>query len=213
MESLNAPQAAALQQAFHSGAKEASRALAKWLGKPAVVEVDALEQLALSEATSVLGTGEDPICFCWAGMQGMLCGELILAFEDASGWKLADVLLEQPEGTTSEWTELARSAVLETTNILCCAYLNSLSRKLSKGDESYELLPSPPEFRRDFAESLMEFALMGQAATGDQMIFTKTRFAINHSPVQWTLLFVPESPSMARLSQLLAQRDAPGEEC
>lgn len=205
---LDAFQLAALRSAFHQGSAEASQALAQWIGKPSVIELDSLEQLPLEEATGLLAAGDEPICFCSAEMQGLLTGEMILAFDDASGLALADMLLDQPPQTTSEWTEMATSAALETTNILCCAYLNSLARSFSKSGESSELLPSPPRFSREFAESLLEFALMGQAMASDQVILARTKFEIDGTPVNWTLLFVPDAPSMSRLPKLLAADEA-----
>ena len=206
-ELLNASQLAALRASFHLGSAEASQALAKWIGKPSVIEIDSLEQLPLEEATGLLAGGDEPICFCAVEMSGLLTGELILAFDDASGFALADMLLDQPQGTTDEWTEMAISAALETTNILSCAYLNSLSTSFSQAGQSGELLPSPPKFSRDFAESLLEFALMGQAIASDQVILTRTRFEIDATPVNWTLLFVPTAESMWRLPELLPSRE------
>jgi chemotaxis protein CheC len=118
------------------------------------------------------------------------------------------MLLDQPQGPTAEWTEMATSAALETTNILCCAYLNSLSRSFSKPSESPTLLPAPPKFSRDFAESLLQFALMGQAIASDQVILTRTTFEIDATPVNWTLLFVPDAESMSLLPELLLRDDA-----
>jgi chemotaxis protein CheC len=197
---MNAAQWAALQASFHSGSTVASTSLARWIGKPSVVEIDSLDRLPLEEATGLLAE-EEVLCFCSAQMSGLLTGEMILAFDDMSGMALADMLLDQPLGTTSEWDEMATSAALETANILCCAYLNSLSRVFPSSAQG--LLPSPPEFNRDFAESLLEFALMGQAVASDRIIVARTRFEIDGTPVHWTLLFVPDADSMARLPQLL----------
>ncbi|MEO8271687.1 MAG: hypothetical protein ABI557_18335, partial [Aureliella sp.] len=187
----------------HAGSAEASQALAAWIGRPSVIEIDSLEQLPLKQATDLLAASEEPICFCATEIRGQLTGEMILAFDDASGWALADMLLEQPTGATLDWTELATSAALETANILSCAYLNSLSETFAQVIPSCELLPSPPSFSRDFAESLLEFALMGQAMTSDLVLLARTRFEIDANPVNWTLLFVPDGESMLSLSRLL----------
>jgi chemotaxis protein CheC len=194
-----------LGEALHQGAAAASGALAKWIGRRSIVEIDSLEQPPLEEATGLLAAGQEPICFCATQMHGLLTGTMILAFDDASGFALADMLLGQPRGTTREWTEMAISAALETANILCCAYLNSLSRSLSQSGESSELLPSPPTFSRDFPESLMEFALMGQAVASDHVVLARTRFEIDATPVNWTLLFVPDAGFKSRLPQLIAE--------
>jgi chemotaxis protein CheC len=205
---LDEGQLRALGEALHQGAAEASGALVKWIGRPSVVEVDSLEQLPLEEAAGLLSAGEQPICFCATQTHGLLTGEMILAFDDASGLALADMVQGQPRGTTREWTDMAISAALETANILSCAYLNSLSRSLSKSGELSELLPSPPTFSRDFPESLMESALMGQAVASDQVVLARTRFEIDATPVNWTLLFVPDAPCKSRLPGLFAVNTA-----
>ncbi|MGI9474907.1 MAG: hypothetical protein ACR2NZ_25475 [Rubripirellula sp.] len=198
---LTKSQLAVVQASLHQGSAHASKALRDWIDKPTLVEIDSLLPMPMEEATGVLSAGEDPICFCAMEMRGALSGEMIFAFDDASGLALADILLGQPRGTATEWTEMATSAALETTNILCCAYLNALAENLVEGSEG--LVPAPPRFNRDYAESLLQFALMGQAVAMDEVIVAKTRFEIDSVPVNWTLLFVPDAASMARLPGLL----------
>ena len=82
---LSEPQLDVLAQLLHGGASEASTALERWIGKSTSISVDSVEQLPLSEATSVLGAGDEPVAFCIAAMGGRLTGQLILAFDDASG--------------------------------------------------------------------------------------------------------------------------------
>ena len=192
-----------LKSTFHQGSADASAALSKWTGNFSVVQLEELEHLPLAEATDVLDAGDEPVCFCTTELHGLLTGEMILVFEDTSGLALADMLLEQPLGTSCEWTEMATSVAMETTNILSCAFLNSLSRAFSKPNHSVELLPSSPRFHRDFAEALLEFALIGQAVVSDQVFLARTRFEIDATTVNWTLLFVPDARSMSRLRELL----------
>jgi len=47
IEVLNSNQLAALKSLLHRGSQNASIMLAKWIGKPSVVEIDSLEQLEL----------------------------------------------------------------------------------------------------------------------------------------------------------------------
>jgi chemotaxis protein CheC len=187
--------------ALHQGAGEASHALARWIDRPTRISFDSFEQLTLDAATSVLGSSDEPICFCSAELTGRLAGHLILAFDDASGLALADMLLGKSRGTSTEWGEMEMSAALETTNIVCCAYMNALIR-VHPGDlgDQDELVPSPPRFARDFAASLMQFALMDQIITSDQVLLARTEFRIEKTPVDWTLLFVPDAESMTTLS-------------
>ena len=118
--------------------------------------------------------------------------------------EIGNLLLDRPRGTAQEWNEMEISAALETANIVCCAYLNSLTRVLPPSDQGpSELLPAPPRLSREFAESLVQFALMGQAVVTDQVLLAQTQFHIDETPVDWTLLFVPDAESMVSLRKLL----------
>ena len=201
-------QLATLRLAMQAGAKQATTALAKWIEKPSLVELDSLEQLSLEEATGMLPLGQEPICFCAMEVDGLLRGEMIFAFDDASGLALAEIMMEQSTGNGAEWTEMAISVALETANIVCCAYLNALSSHLNNAASQTGLLPGPPKFNREFAESLMQFALMSQATEFDEVLLAKTRFQIDGVPVHWILLFVPDAESTKRLAELLDQTGA-----
>ncbi|MGQ0635667.1 MAG: chemotaxis protein CheC [Planctomycetaceae bacterium] len=194
----------ALTILFNHGSDDASVVLSRWLGRPSRISIEQVEQIPLAEATTVLGEPEAPVCACSMALQGRISGQLLLVFDDPSGLALADLLLGSPAGTSAAWGELQQSAALETANIIGCAYLNSLARCLpDTGAPAPELLPSPPKFTRDFAESLMQFALMNQAMQSDIVFLTRTEFRIEDSPVQCKLLFVPDAACLSSLRELL----------
>lgn len=199
---LTPSQLEGIRSALHLGAEQATQSLSRWLQRPTSITFDSFEQLPLDEAVDVLGEPQDPLCFCSMEMTGQLDAHLILAFDDASGLALADLLLGQERGTASEWSDLETSAALETTNIVCCAYLNALARTFpSPSGEARELIPSPPRFGRDYAQSLIECALMDQVVVSDEVLLARTTFRIDAAPVNWTLLFVPGAGSLERVSE------------
>jgi chemotaxis protein CheC len=199
---LTDSQLKALISVFRHAEDEASTALTNWLGKPACISIESIAQLPLAKATTVLGSPESPICACAMAMFGGMTGQLVLVFDDASGLGLADLLLGKPIGTSGTWGELEQSAAMETTNIIGCAYLNALVHILPSSARA-ELMPSPPRFVRDFAESLMEFALMNQAIASDMVFLTRTEFQIEGAPMNWSLLFVPDAESLQTLGKIL----------
>lgn len=200
---LTEQQLEALTVVLRAGANEASLALSRWVSRPAEFVVQRVEQLDLADAVAVLGLSDEPITACMMTIEGRLTGELILAFDDASGWALTDLLLDLPPGSTSVWGEVERSAVSETTNIVGCAYLNSLSRLLMRLGEPPELLPSPPQFARDFAAALLEAALLNQAMTSSTIFLTETSFHLEGTPANWKLLFIPDTESLPLLRRML----------
>jgi hypothetical protein len=65
------------------------------------------------------------------------------------------------------------------------------------------LIPSPPGFFRDFAESLLESAFIGQAISGSYVLFARTRFEIQEKLLNWTFLLIPDPPSLEKLTEIL----------
>ena len=60
---------------------------------------------------------------------------------------------------------------METGNILGCAYVNALTRLVGT-----DLRPSAPYFIQDFGASVLEQALMTQAAAGDSLLLCDIGF-------------------------------------
>jgi chemotaxis protein CheC len=203
---LSETQKRLLATIFERGAESAAKALTQWLGRPVHLAVSTLEQLDLAEATDVLGPGDTLVAACVMQLSGGLSGQILLVFEDRAGLTLADVLLRRPVGSSADWGDLERSAALETANIVGCAYLNSLAAHLpglTPGDSS-AIVPSPPEFRHEFAASLLEFALMDQAAESDRLLVIRTRLSSGPTELDWSLLFVPTGASVRALMDALA---------
>ncbi|SFH74621.1 hypothetical protein [Planctomicrobium piriforme] len=202
---LNPAQLIRLREAFACGAADASSALAVWVNVPALVSIEAVEQLTPAQAVDVLGDAETPICCCAMSIEGPLSGSLLLAFDDPCGWALADLVLGLPAGSSSSWNELERSAALESTNIIGTNYSNGLANYLATAaGEALEMIPAPPLFQRDFAQSILEFALMGQVAEQTSVLIAHARFEIQDRSLLWRLLFVPNADSLQRLGQLLS---------
>lgn len=190
-----------LKMILERGAENAEQALSKWLGRAVRLEVGEVEQVELETATEAIGPGETLVAACTMLLSGGLSGQLILVFEDRAGLALADMLLNQPIGTTTAWEDLQRSAAQETANIVGCAYVNALASHLPGGLET--ITPGPPEFRHEFAASLLEFALIDQAARTDQVLLIHTRFHAEGSELDWSLVLVPTAAALDTLISVL----------
>jgi chemotaxis protein CheC len=183
---------------FHRGADDASHALAKWLGRPATLSVERLETLPIAEAAAVMGSGDALICGCAMRIDGAIGGLLLLAADDDAGLSLADTLLERPVGTSTSWGDLEQSAVIETANIVGCAYLNAICSALGPAGAA-GILPSPPVFLRDFPAAVMEAVLMEQPVLSEIVLLARTEFRIDGTPVGCGLVFLPDAAALAAL--------------
>jgi chemotaxis protein CheC len=220
---LTSAQKHLLGMIFDRGAEGASQALSKWLGREVHLAVSAIELVDLEQAADLLGPADSLVAACSMGLTGRLTGLILLVFDDRSGLALADLLLQQPIGTTNSWGELEQSAAKETTNIVGCAYVNALATHLpaaapqsggtqaAKGGD--ELIPTPPTFVREFAGSLLQFAVMEQAMELDQVLLIHSEFTAGEERVDldWTLLFIPSRESLHALVASLKELEARGQ--
>ncbi len=166
--------------------------------------VQRVVQVELAEAAAILGVADEPINACVMAVSGRITGRLILAFDDRSGWALTDLLTNRSPGAAQEWGELERSAVLETANIVGCGYLNSLSRHFAPAGATADLLPSPPEFIRDYAYAILESTLIDQAFSANTVFLTEADFHLEGTPANWNLLFLPDAASLPELQGTLS---------
>jgi chemotaxis protein CheC len=215
---LNSAQRHLLRTLFDRGSESASKALSMWLNQEIHLTTSEVELVELARATELLGSPELLVAACAMGLTGQLTGLILFVFEDQSGLALVDLLTQQPSGTTTSWSELEQSVAKETTNIVGCSYLNKLVEYLpSRGPQelsqtqwpanlSGDLVPTPPTFVREFAGSLLQFALMDQALTLDHVLVAHTQFCAGRQALDlnWTMLFVPSRESLHALVNSLA---------
>lgn len=180
------------QEIFRLAAVEASAALSKWLGRPATIAIHQVAAIPLAEAVGMLGAGDTPLVACAMHITGPFTGLLVLSCDDASGLALSEMILAGAGGSDGEWGDLQQSAIVETANIIGCAYLNTVARPAISGGAD-AIMPSPPWFVRDYAATVMESIVMTQATITDTVFLTHSDFVIEASPVTCSLIFVPEA--------------------
>jgi chemotaxis protein CheC len=203
-ESLSPDILEKLVPALHQGAADCSVAISEWCSAPLSMAVKRVGQSNLQQATTLLGAGDHAVCACLMNMEGSFSGQMLLGFEDSSGLILADLILGRPRSESTTWTEIEISAAMETMNIAGSAFLNGLASQLSQQTgQSIRLLPTPPVFLRDYAESLLQSAFMNQALLDSLLVYTETRFELRGQPLSWTFLWIPDADSLEQLRLLL----------
>ena len=160
--------------------------MCRWTDGIITVALDEVRQVALEEVAVELAVGDEPLTMVVMTLDGELGGSIILMFDDLSGRQLAASLLGREAGTEPEWSELEKSALMETGNILGCAYVNALTRLVGM-----DLRPSAPYFIQDFGASVLQQALMTQAAAGDSLLLCDIGFHRKGEKLDWRVVFVP----------------------
>jgi chemotaxis protein CheC len=196
-----------LRQLFAAATHEASAAMCRWTEHVITMTVDEVCELPIEEAPAVLNMHDRCLTVVLITVPGELGGDLLLAFDEQRGRRLAATLLGRAPEECDALGELALSALAETGNILGCAYLNALSRLLD-----VELIPGPPCLVHDYWASVLQQVLLTQASTADQLLVCRTNFDCATAEMDWQTLFVPTPALQQRLEQSLQRCSAAGPE-
>jgi chemotaxis protein CheC len=177
---------AGLKELFASATHDASAAMCRWTEGIISVTLDEVRQIPLEEVSTELAVGGEMLTMVVMMLEGELGGSLILMFDELNGRQLAASLLGRQVGTEQEWSPLEQSALMETGNILGCAYVNALTRLIGTG-----LRPSAPYFIQDFAASVIQQCLMTQVVVSDSLLLCDIGFRRKGAKLDWRVIFVP----------------------
>jgi chemotaxis protein CheC len=175
-----------LRELFASATHDASTAMCRWTNSLIRLTLDEVCEMPLEAACSELNVGDDLLTMVVLNLEGEIGGSMVLTFNEENGRQLAASLLQMEPSAGPEWSELEQSALMETGNILGCAYVNAITRLID-----HELLPSPPYFVQDYGASVIQQALVSQAAVRDTVLVCRTCFHNEDEELSWWLLFVP----------------------
>jgi len=175
-----------LHQLFASATHDASAVMCRWTDGLITLTLDEVRETPLEDVCDELNIGDELLTMVVLSLEGEVGGEMILTFDETSGRQMASSLLKRPVGEDSDWSELEKSALTETGNILGCAYMNALTRLIN-----VELVPTPPYFIQDYGASVLEQALMAQAMTCDKVLIFRTGFHREGEELDWRVIFVP----------------------
>ena len=187
-----------LHELFASATHDASAAMCRWTSGLITVTLDEVREIPLEAVTSEVNVGEDLLTMVVLTLQGDVVGNLILVFAHLNGGQLAASLLGMQVGSDPEWSELEKSALTETGNILGCAYVNALTRLIG-----VDLVPSPPYFIQDFGASVLQQAVMTQALTSDSLLLCQIGFRRRDQQLDWRVIFVPTQGMQEALQRSL----------
>lgn len=189
-----------LRELFASATHDASTAMCRWTNSLIRLTLDEVCEMPLEDVVSELHLGDDLLTMVVQNLDGEIGGSMVLTFNEENARQLAASLLQTEPSVGPDWSELEQSALMETGNILGCAYVNAITRLID-----HELVPSVPYFVRDYVASVVEQALVAHAGARDPALICRTCFHKEDEELKWWLLFVPSIALRTAMENALDQ--------
>ena len=172
--------------------------MCRWTNGLITVTLDSVQQIALEDIGLAMETGDELLTMVVLTMGGEVGGNLVLVFDETNGRQLAASLLGCEPGTEPEWSDLEKSVLTETGNILGCVYINTLARLIG-----VDIIPSAPYFVQDYGASVLQQAVMAQAVNSDSLLLCHIGFRRENQKLDWHVVFVPTQGMTEAMQQSL----------
>ncbi len=154
-----------------SAIQNVARGLTEMVGRTITIETTNIESLSIGHLPSWLGDPEAEMVGVYLLIDGDIAGQVILILALKEALHLIDLLLGEPDGTTTELDDLGRSALAETGNLATSYFLNEMAKRTG-----IELRPSPPAVMVDMLGAIFNVISAPVAAVSDQLMIVEAEF-------------------------------------
>lgn len=165
---LQSPQ---IEQTLRTAMCNAAVGLSEMVGHAIDLEIPHIERLSIQELTTSIGSPETETVAIYLLVEGDLAGQAVLLCRPTCALRLVDLLMEQPEGTTTALDAMGRSALAEVGNLTVSYFLNELA---SRADLS--LHPSVPAVTVDMLTALLQQLVSPLAAANEEVLLIDAIF-------------------------------------
>lgn len=195
LQKLKTLQLDALREVASIGAGHAATALSQMTSTTIMISVPRITVARMADVPSRVGVDDEPIAVVHMHMLGDLSGRTLFVLPRATAERLAALMIRRPSPNAGQQRELEASAIRESGNILCGAYMNALSEFLG-----LMLLPSPPTLTM---ESSARMLASGQSEFGDAhdvVVAVETQFFLDRDEIlRGFLLLLPDVRSLDQI--------------
>jgi chemotaxis protein CheC len=165
--------------------------LSQMVGREFQINSIKIRKVPAKEMPYILGGPEHMVIGVYITFSGASHGHILLAHQPEFAYKVLDMLMGNPTGTTSSLDEMSQSALGEMGNITGTFFLNAVADELG-----VFLNPSPPIVLLDMAGAILDIALAEILAERDDVFIAETSFGVSDRTVEGTFLIMPNASFM-----------------
>jgi chemotaxis protein CheC len=177
-----------LNRMASEGFKSAADGLKTMVGQPLSFHEPQTELVELLKLPESLGGLEQEAVGIYLMAQGDFRGQIMLIFPLEKGYELADMVLQQPIGTTTSLGSLERSALAEIGNLTGSFFLSTIERITGLITR-----PSPPAVVVDMVGAILNIVVAGSAMVTDYAIIFETALEIGSHTTEAKFWVIPDT--------------------
>ena len=182
----------ALRELGNIGVGHAATSLSQLLGKTVEMNVPRVEITEISRVHEVI-KADKVVAGVVAGLNDIdkgLAGYLYIVFPDSAEKKIAEIMMIEED--------MIESALTEIGNILSSSFCNATAEMLGA-----ILMPTPPDFARDYLMAIIDALLAQLVAKWDRVIIFDTQLKDESQSVNIEVILIPSEGLMEYIKKLV----------
>ena len=177
------------------GMKSAANGFSTMLGENLFASEPTFIEVPISEIPKLLGGPETEAVGIYLKAEGAVSCQVMLIIPLERSLELANLLLSQPPGTTTQLGPLERSALGEVGNLTTSYFLNSLSHLIGNA-----VRPSPPAVMVDMVGAIMDIIIATCGGVSDKVLLMQTKFINKNRSIETSFWVIPDQQTLEFLA-------------
>jgi chemotaxis protein CheC len=183
-----------LQTIASEGIKNAAKGFSGMTGHKIEVSNPTASLVAVLSIPQILGGPEDDAVGIYLRFEGDMVGQIMIIMPYQKAMLLVDLLMELPDGTTTQLGSLERSALGELGNLCGTFFLNSLAKMVSA-----DIRPTPPAVMVDMVGAILDVVVATTGSVGEQVLLVQANFMDGSRSVEANFWVIPDMNTLQDL--------------
>lgn len=191
---LNEMELDAIKELGNIGVGKAATSISNMLGKEIDMSVPQAKIVAISKLHEYIDS-EFPVAAVVTALEDLEKGNsgfLFVAFPNDTPEKICSVFLDE---VTEDMVE---SSVMEIGNIISSSFCDAIAEFLNT-----VLIPSPPNYARDFAIAILQVIIAQLAEKSDYLIVFEAEMSDRDDAIEILIILVPNEKFMGYIAEML----------
>lgn len=180
-----------LQSIATAGIRNAAVGFSSLLGHTLGVSNPAVKVIPLLDIPSIVGGLENEAIGIYLRAEGDLTGQIMLIISYDTALELVDLLMGNPEGTTTQLGSLERSALAEVGNMTGTFFLNAIANATGAS-----IRPTPPAVMVDMLGAILDIIIATSGGVSDQVMLLEANFFDGSRAVETSFWVIPDSTTI-----------------
>ena len=201
LEEMTHQYADLLKELGNIGAGNATSALSQMLDLKLDMSVPEVRLLEFKDVGQAMGGADQIMVGIYLMVEGDIDGSMMFLLNSPSARHLVNIMMQTPDATGENFTEIELSALKEVGNIITGAYLNSLSMMTNLA-----IVPSVPYIAVDMLGAILSVPAIAFGTEADQILLIDTQF-FSDVKLEGYFVMLPDMESYAKILSALGMGD------